>query len=191
MTTMIINRPTNPTNPTNSNNPDKLFDVCQNFIGLHTCKITEAYNYAMEMSQYSELNQKHGSSFICENGELVVGYNHYEVYKRRPCVSIHAEEDAINNFILIHQLRGYSDRNIRKRLKKSILLTVRSKNGCPGLSAPCKNCLILIKYYGIKQIIYSIDANHKILLQKTKNLNSSRPSSGQRWLVHTPWIDTR
>ena len=180
MTTMIIN------NPTVISSSYKMFNI------LHSCKILSAYNYAIVIAQYSDLNQKHGSIFICDNGETISGYNHYEVCKRRPCISIHAEEDAINNFILIHQLRGYTTRSIRKRLKKSILLTVRyKKNGCAGLSAPCENCLALIKYYGIKQIIYSLNIDYKILFQKSKNIVNTRPSSGQRWLVHTPWVDTR
>lgn len=153
--------------------------------------ISTAYYCAAEFAQYSELTQKHGSIIICDNGEVITGYNHYEVCKRKPCVSIHAEEDAINNFIVSHQLRGYSDRYIRKKLKKCVLLTVRSKGGSTRLSAPCKNCLSLIKHYGIKQIIYSINDSAKVLLQKTKDLEDNRPSSGQRWMSNTRWIDTR
>lgn len=142
------------------------------------------YNYAMESAKYSDLLQKHGSVFICD-GEIITGYNHFDCSNKKNCVSIHAEEDAINNFIITYRLRGYNDRYIRKKLKRSILLTIRIKGDALRLSAPCDNCLSLIKFYGIKQIIFSINDQQKFCKLKTNNISSNRPSSGHRWLSRT------
>jgi deoxycytidylate deaminase len=159
-----------------------------NILDFKASYIYDACEWATKYAQYSELVQKHGSIFICD-GMFITGYNHYEVCKRKPCVSIHAEEDAINNFILKYQMKGYDDNYIRRKLRKSILLTVRVKNNNLRMSAPCNQCLRLIKFYGIKQILYSIDEPDKILSLKTKDMIYNRPSSGQRWLSNTKLAD--
>jgi len=144
--------------------------------------ILNLYGHAVESAKYSDLLQKHGSVFIYD-GEIITGYNHFGFSNKKNCVSVHSEEDAINNFIISYRLRGYDDRYIRKRLKRSILLTIRIKGDNLRLSAPCDNCLSLIKYYGIKQIMFSINDQEKICKLKTNNLLSNRPSSGNRWLA--------
>jgi hypothetical protein len=156
-----------------------------NILDYKKSYIFDACFWASKYAQYSELTQKHGSIFICDD-MVITGYNHYEVCKKKPCVSIHAEEDAINNFIIKHhQMKGYDDNYIRRKLRKSVLLTVRVKNNNLRMSAPCRDCLALIKFYGIKQIIFSIDEKDKVLSLKTKDMAYNRPSSGQRWLSTT------
>lgn len=144
--------------------------------------ILNAYNHAIHSAKNSDLLQKHGSVFICD-GEVITGYNHFGCSNKKNSISIHAEEDAINNFIITYRLRGYNDRYIRKKLKKSILLTVRVKGEIHRLSAPCQNCLSLIKHYGIKQIIFSVNEPQLLCAFKTKNITENRPSSGQRWIT--------
>jgi deoxycytidylate deaminase len=161
-----------------------------NIFDINASIIYDACCNASKSATNSELTQKHGSIFIYNN-MMITGYNHYEVCKRKPCISIHAEEDAINNFIIKHQMKGFNDNSIRRKLKKSVLLTVRIKNNCMKMSAPCRDCLALIKSYGIKQIIYSIDEPDSVIALKTNNLTYNRPSSGQRWMSSTRWTDTR
>jgi deoxycytidylate deaminase len=98
-------------------------------------------------------------------------------------VAVHAEEDAINNFLLYCRKKYYSDNYIRRKLRRAQLITIRVKKDNIRNSAPCSNCIELIKSYGIKQIIYSDpdnDENTILTMKKIRDVDT-RPSSGYRW----------
>jgi deoxycytidylate deaminase len=128
----------------------------------------------------SELIQKHGSILICDD-QSFTGYNHFSCGKKY--IPIHAEEDAINNFLIFCRQKYYDDGFIRRKLRKALLITVRVKNHNIRCSAPCRNCIELIKSYGIREIIYSeLDSNENTILIKKKIRDvENRPSSGYRW----------
>ena len=116
---------------------------------------------ARKSAQNSELLQKHGSILICGE-QLSSGYNHFKYNKNykhnKPTklnIAVHAEEDAINNFILYSKQKHNNDMYIRRQLNKATLITIRVKNDNLKNSAPCKHCIELIRKYGIKNIIYS------------------------------------
>ena len=111
-------------------------------------------------------------------------------------ISIHAEEDAINNFILYCKKKKNNDLYIRRQLNKAVLIIIRVKNDKLQMSIPCTHCIELIKYYGIKKIIYSdynidntnidntnIDNNIILIHKKTKDIKN-RESSGYKWYTH-------
>lgn len=128
----------------------------------------------------SELVQKHASILITDD-MVITGYNHFA--SGRNSITVHAEEDAINNFIAWCRKKYFDDSYIRRRLRRALLITIRVKKGIIKCSAPCLNCIELIKGYGIRQIIYSeIDENDNTLyVQKKSRDLSNRPSSGYRW----------
>ena len=144
----------------------------------------------------SELLQKHGSILICDE-QTFTGYNHFVCGKN--CIPVHAEEDAINNFIIFCRKKYYDDAFIRRKLRKCLLITIRVKNNNIRCSAPCRNCIETIKSYGIRQIIYSENSNNSIdngngngngnsngngntiLIKKKMRDVVNRPSSGYRW----------
>ena len=153
----------------------------------------------------SELLQKHGSILICDE-QTFTGYNHFVC--GRNCVAVHAEEDAINNFIAFCRKKYYDDASIRRKLKRSLLITIRVKNNNIRCSAPCRNCIETIRSYGIRQIIYSEngDSNgnginngngndngngngngivNTVLIKKKMRDVENRPSSGYRWRDRT------
>ena len=116
---------------------------------------------ARKSAQNSELLQKHGSILICGD-QLISGYNHFKYNKNykhnKPSklnIAVHAEEDAINNFILYSKQKHNNDMYIRRQLNKATLITIRVKNDNLKNSSPCKHCIELIRKYGIKNIIYS------------------------------------
>jgi len=130
----------------------------------------------------SELLQKHGSILICD--ELIfTGYNHFVSGKN--CVAVHAEEDAINNFMAFCRKKYYDDAFIRRKLRRSLLITIRIKNNNIRCSAPCRNCIETIRSYGIRQIIYSNNDNsgniNTVFTKKKTRDVENRPSSGYRW----------
>lgn len=128
----------------------------------------------------SELVQKHASILITDD-MIITGYNHFS--NCRKSITVHAEEDAINNFIALCRKKYFDDAYIRRRLRRALLITIRVKKGNVKCSAPCMNCIELIKSYGIRQIIYSeIDENdNTFYIQKKSRDLENRPSSGYRW----------
>jgi len=140
----------------------------------------EIVNLAKKAAIYSDLKQQHASILIIDD-MIISGYNHFCCGKTN--IAVHAEEDAINNFITLCRKKYFDDAYIRRRLRRALLITVRVKNGIIKCSAPCQNCIEIIKSYGIRQIIYSdIDKNANIyyIQQKSRDL-TNRPSSGFRW----------
>jgi tRNA(Arg) A34 adenosine deaminase TadA len=137
-------------------------------------------NLAKKAAIYSDLKQQHASILIADD-MIITGYNHF--CNGRNTITMHAEEDAINNFITICRKKYCDDAYIRRRLRRAMLITIRVKNGIIKCSAPCQNCIEIIKSYGIRQIIYSDSdehANTYYIQRKSRDL-SNRPSSGFRW----------
>jgi hypothetical protein len=140
-------------------------------------------NIAKDSAIYSDLVQKHGSILICDD-MIITGYNHLNCSNHKSSISTHAEIDAITKFIARCRLKYYDDKYIRKKLRKSILITVRVKNDAVRSSTPCRDCIEIIKDYGIRQIIYStntINNDDQLIKKKIRELNN-RPSSGYRWI---------
>lgn len=144
----------------------------------------ELVNIAKKAAIYSDLKQQHASILIADD-MIITGYNHFEGsnINSKTSITVHAEEDAINNFITLCRNKHFDDAYIRRRLRRALLITMRVKNGIIKCSAPCENCIKIIKSYGIRQIIYSYsdeNANTYYIQRKSRDL-SNRPSSGFRW----------
>ena len=140
----------------------------------------ELVTLAKKAAIYSELKQQHASILIADD-MIITGYNHF--CGGKATITVHAEEDAINNFITLCRKKYFDDAYIRRRLRRALLITVRVKNNIIKCSAPCQNCIEMIKSYGIRQIIYSDsdeNANTYYIQRKSRDL-SNRPSSGFRW----------
>ena len=140
----------------------------------------ELVNLAKKAAIYSDLKQQHASILIADD-MIITGYNHF--CSGKTTFAVHAEEDAINNFINLCRKKYFDDAYIRRRLRRALLITVRVKNGIIKCSAPCQNCIEIIKSYGIRQIIYSDsdeNANTYYIQRKSRDL-CNRPSSGFRW----------
>lgn len=138
-------------------------------------------NLAIKTSINSELVQKHASILIVDDC-IFTGYNHFGSGKNS--LTVHAEEDAINNYLIWCRKKYYDDAYIRRKLRRALLITIRVKKGNIKCSAPCSNCIELIKSYGIRQIVYSDmdeNANTHYIQKKSRDL-SNRPSSGSRWM---------
>jgi len=70
-------------------------------------------------------------------------------------------------------------------LKDTTLYVVRiSTGGNLRNSAPCKNCLSVIKFVGIKKIVFSSDDGN-IKIYKTDNYKTKYITSCQKYMVKT------
>jgi len=139
---------------------------------------------AMDQAKHSNTMHKHGSVLMCKN-QTFTGYNHFSGNSHSG-ITIHAEEHAITNFITWCKIRQYSDSYIRRKLKRSVLLTIRVKDDCIKHSSPCGMCVKMIQKYEIKHVIYSdqdeIKQSTTIVVKKTRDLPTTEPSSGYRCL---------
>ena len=141
---------------------------------------------AMEQARKSTTSHKHGSVLFCKN-QMFTGYSHYSdnaSVSGGACMTVHAEEHAINNFIKWCKRRGFSDSYMRRKLKNSTLFTVRVKDDRVKYSLPCSECVKLIQKHEIKQVVYSDQPLStrpiNIVSRKTRDLPDSGMSSGYR-----------
>ena len=140
---------------------------------------------AINQARNSDAAHKHGSVLICKN-QIFTGYNHFTGCSTTS-MTIHAEEHAITNFINWCRLRRCSDTYIRRKIRKSTLLTVRVKDESVKYSPPCGTCVKMIQKYEIKHVVYSeqqceTSSTINISVKKTRDLPPTKPSSGYRRL---------
>lgn len=140
----------------------------------------ELIQMAIEQARKSDLTQKHGSILVC-NDQVFAGYNHFAGHRSN--FAIHAEEHVIRRYLEWCRTKYFSDNYIRRKLKKAVLITIRVKNDSIKCSAPCRDCIELIKRFEIKHIIYSDQDNEQnphLVSKKIRDVQN-RPSSGYRW----------
>ena len=82
-------------------------------------------NIAKKTAVNSDLKQQHASILIVDD-MIFTGYNHF--CSGKTTVTVHAEEDAINNYITLCRKKYFDDAYIRRRLRRALLITVRVKN---------------------------------------------------------------
>lgn len=139
---------------------------------------------AKNQARNSDATHKHGSVLICKN-QVFTGYNHFTIGSFSS-LTVHAEEHAIANFINWCKLRCFSDTYIRRKLRKSTLLTVRVKDDRIKYSPPCNSCAKLIQKYEIKRVVYSDHNETQALsVKKPRDLPQTKPSSGYRQIART------
>ncbi len=130
----------------------------------------------------SEMQQKHCAMFL---GTDIYGYNRHDNIGNTKG-TIHAEVDAIENFIFYHQKKGYTNDHIRRKLKKHTMVIMRMNNDTEMFkinpcrnSMPCSDCIRILQFYGVKTVAITTD-NGNVEFTKSKNLGEGILSSGRR-----------
>lgn len=121
------------------------------------------FNFASNIALNSNMFQKHGAIIIYKKNILSSGFNSYSNYIK--CnFSIHAEINAINNFI-----KKYD----KYLLEKCELYVVRishsndnKNNTFLKYSKPCINCQKIINKFNIPKIYYSTNYDYDDFLSK-------------------------
>lgn len=120
-------------------------------------------------------------------GEGINVYNRTSFLKCNNFPAIHAEMSSIMNYCNKMKVKfnfNYFNKN-KHLMKKLKLMVIRvSNDGEAVLSKPCKMCLNIIKYFGIKKIFYINEYGDliKILNCEIKN-NLDKTSKGMDVLV--------
>lgn len=123
----------------------------------------------------SELLQKHAATLTRSGYRPAMpptrNYNHYvSCHYSTDKPSAHAEKVALTKFRRYHQSRAANDAKIRRKLKKTSILIARinplaadnhthTHEDIPQFknSAPCFHCLELLKDYGVRKVVYTLD----------------------------------
>ncbi len=98
--------------------------------------------------------------------------------------STHAEMAAIVDFLRKNTKNIKNKKNIKNtknsyipKFPKTLYVFSFNKNKKPRMSKPCEDCLKLLKYYGIKKVIYSVYDD--IVFEKVHDIDSEK-SRGNR-----------
>ena len=137
----------------------------------------------LDEAKNSEMHQQHCAMFL---DIKISGYNRYNRYSNN--TSIHAEDDAINNFVFYYRRRNCNVDKIRRKLKKHSLLIIRINNNVKTYknqpcrySMPCTDCINKLNIHGIKQIIITTDDGMLECIRKN-DYGDGIGSSGRRYI---------
>jgi tRNA(Arg) A34 adenosine deaminase TadA len=126
------------------------------------------YSLCLEEACKSSLLYQHGCIATCGGKILARGYNtnrsryNQDKYAIKTC-TCHAEMSVL---IKLHQhlLKKCKEHKINKIFKKTTLYISRVKHeGQSYNSAPCLECLSMIKYYNVKRIIFYLENQYYIM----------------------------
>jgi len=125
------------------------------------------YSLCLDEACKSDLLYQHGCIATCGGKILARGYNtnrsryNQDKYSIKTC-TCHAE---IAVLIKLHQhlLKKCKEHKINKIFKKTTLYISRVNENKSYNSAPCIDCLTMIKYYNVKRIIFYLDKIYYIM----------------------------
>lgn len=108
----------------------------------------------------------------------------YSISNTNRCATIHAEHDALNDYMSRYTIHKNKKNNKNINPKVDLVVIRISKTGLIGYSRPCYDCVNMLNhsYLNIRMVYYS-DENGSIIGEKFSNMIDSpknRISSGNR-----------
>lgn len=108
-------------------------------------------------------------------------------------ISTHAEMKLIQKYLSDTnqnhcRRKKHGKHKFTGKIMKTIIVVSYYKNKW-RCSRPCDDCLRLLKYYGVKKVIYSTgsdDPNKALCMEKTKNMKYEGKSSGNKIYANIP-----
>jgi deoxycytidylate deaminase len=107
-----------------------------------------------------------------KNTPEYIEWDNLNIYSK----STHAEMMAILQFLKKHK-KTPKDKDIPKFPKKIYVMSF-NKNNILRNSKPCSDCLKLLKFYGIKKVVYSVYDN--IITEKIENIKDVIVTRGNK-----------
>jgi len=143
---------------------------------------------ALEEAEKSPCLFRHGAVAVVNGRILARGHNTYRTYSRdrfiRNCCTCHAEIDVLrqvykrNNPTHAPLHCAHLPRKARAELKKVVLYVTRqTQQDIMKPSAPCTECMKLIRTLNIKRIVYS-DYNMTISATTPANFTATHRTHG-------------
>lgn len=118
---------------------------------------------AIEEANKALGDKRHGAILFSNKSIISKGHNEYNIDKN----TLHAEECCFKEYNINYY--GHNILIIRINTNKKLLN-----------SKPCKQCVEILKKYGVKKIYYS-DENQNIVMEKTNNIKTDFITSGQKY----------
>lgn len=142
-----------------------------------SAKITKLIAIARNCAMQSDVSFRHGAVLFANSNKIIsFGYNrHGDRLQKTWAPTIHAEASCLA------QIVGSIIARDRSRLLRQLrILVIRiSANGQLVNSMPCRNCVTLMRKFGVKRVIYS-DENGNIVNCSINNIPSDYISDGYR-----------
>jgi len=142
---------------------------------------------ASNIALQSNVSVKHGSIITSKNKIIASGYNTIEAVRKKLLIkygpikmgcTVHAETAAIHN--MLNNLRYGLDNTNIKRKKFDIYIARDTMN----FSKPCRNCITLMKHFGIYRAIYSDNTNKNgYIMEKVSDIDSVHISFGDKSIL--------
>lgn len=142
---------------------------------------------ASNIALQSDVSVKHGSIITSKNKIIASGYNTLEAVRKKllikygPCkmgCTSHAETAAIHN--MLNNLRYGVDKTNIKRKKLDIYIARDTMT----YSKPCKNCITLLRHFGIYRAIYSDNSTKNgYVVEKISEIDSLHISFGDKSIL--------
>lgn len=140
---------------------------------------------AAQQAAESPMQMRHGAVAVCGGRVIARGFNHYRSHSSNniisECVTCHAECDVL------HKLCKLGKQG-RKRI--TIYVTRIGQNGALRESSPCCDCYEKMKFFGIKNIVYTESINDdsmnvNIVKCPIDQYKTSVVTTGQKWFTNT------
>lgn len=115
------------------------------------------YDISLSLYNMPDTRNKHFSFLVRRNKIISIGWN--KAFQTHPIAAkfghrfncIHSELDVINNFPYPFRM-----------LPLYTLINVRVKYKSLRISHPCLKCINMLKFFGLKDVIYSTDQGYMI-----------------------------
>lgn len=140
---------------------------------------------AAQQASESPLQMRHGAIAVCGGRIIARGFNHYRCHSNNniigECVTCHAECDVLHKLCKLGK-QGH------KRI--TIYVTRIGLRGGLRESAPCYDCYEKMKFFGIKNIVYTEsmqDDNTSVNIIKCPidKYKTTVVTTGQKWFSNT------
>lgn len=143
------------------------------------------FNSALNEAKKSSLLYQHGCVATCGGKIIARGVNNNKCYSStdiflKNVCTCHAEIDVLNKIYKSLLKKGNLQKADKMFRKTTLYITRYNEKDETHNSAPCMDCLIMIKQFKIKRMIFYQD--NKCFIVKPNDYNTTHRSYGQTYI---------
>jgi tRNA(Arg) A34 adenosine deaminase TadA len=141
-------------------------------------KMFNIYSQCLEKADKSRLRYRHGCIATYGGKIIATGCNTCK-YDKTTC-TCHAEVNVIHKLYTTYCRKSQRDKILRIFKKTTLYISRVTQAGASNDSAPCVDCLNVIKTYKIKKIIFCMDSVYYSINPNT--YKNPKPSEGHNYV---------
>lgn len=139
----------------------------------------------------SPVNLKHACAIMKGNRIITIATNtHRNSWKNQPVFGLHAEQQAIVQFLTMMNLSSHlyvnnrcewtcRDSRVKRCMKKYTLVVIRDRL---NNSKPCQQCCQLMREVGIRKVIYS-NSNNEMVNEYVRDMECNHQTHGTKRML--------